>query len=63
MQALFRDKLFELSNSKVHLDRYDDIVQEIKSNSNYRVPSQEFFKEIDSLLDAELHPSQLTLMR
>jgi hypothetical protein len=62
-QGLLRDKLFELSNSKVNLDRYDAIVQEIKSNSNYRVPSQEFFKEIDSVLDAELNPSQLTLMR
>jgi hypothetical protein len=63
MQGILRDKLFELSNSKVSLDRYDGIVQEIKNNSNYRVPSQEFFKEIDSLLDAELNPSQLTLMR
>ena len=44
-------------------DRYDAIVQEIKNNSSYRVPSQEFFKEIDTLLDAELNPSQLTLMR
>jgi restriction endonuclease Mrr len=63
MQGILRDKLFELSNSKVNLDRFDAIVQEIKSISNYRVPSQEFFKEIDSLLDAELNPSQLTLMR
>jgi hypothetical protein len=62
MQGILRDKLFELSNSKVNLDRYDVIVEEIKNNSNYRVPSQEFFKEIDSLLDAELTPSQLTLM-
>jgi hypothetical protein len=63
MQGILRDKLFELSNSKVNLDRYDAIVEEIKSNSNYRVPSREFFKEIDSVLDAELNPGQLTLMR
>jgi len=62
MQGILRDKLFELSNSKVNLDRYDDIVQEIRKNSNYRVPSQEFFKEIDSVLDAHLNPSQLQLM-
>jgi hypothetical protein len=62
MQGILRDKLFQLSNSKVNLDRYDAIVQEIKNSSNYRVPSQEFFKEIDSLLDAELNPSQLTLI-
>src|SRR5690606_8681030 len=46
MQAILRDKLFELSNSKVNLDRYLDIVREIEENSNFRVPSQEFFKEI-----------------
>lgn len=61
--GLIRDKLFQLSNSKINLDRYNEIVQEIKNNINYRVPSQEFFKEIDSLLDAELNPSQLTLVR
>jgi hypothetical protein len=62
-QALIKDKLFELSNSKINLELYNDIVQDIKNNINYRVPSQEFFKEIDSLLDAELNPSQLTLVR
>jgi len=63
LQDVLREKLFELSNSKVSLDKYDEIVQEIKRNNNYRVPSQEFFKEIDSLLDAYLNPSQLQLMR
>ena len=43
MQGILRDKLFELSNSKVSLDRYLDIVHEIEKNSSYRVPSQEFF--------------------
>lgn len=62
-QGILRDKLFELSNSKVNLDRYAAIVQEIKTNSNYRVPSQEFFREIDSVLDGALNPSQLTLMK
>jgi hypothetical protein len=63
MQGILRDKLFELSNSKVNLDRYDRIVQKIKHSTNYRVPSQEFFKEIDSLLDAILNPSQLSIVR
>jgi hypothetical protein len=62
MQGILRDKLWDLSNSKVNLDRYDSIVQEIRQNSNYRVPSSEFFKEIDTLLDAQLNPSQLQLM-
>ena len=62
MQGILRDKLFELSNAKVNLDRYDEIVQEIKRNSNYRVPSAEFFKEIDTLLDTQLNPTQLQLM-
>ena len=57
MLGILRDKLWELSNSKVNLDRYDSIVQEIKQNSNYRVPSSEFFKEIDTLLDAQLNPT------
>lgn len=61
-QGMLRDKLFELSNSKVNLDRYHEIVEEIKRNSSYRVGSQEFFKEIDTLLDAYLNPSQLQLM-
>ena len=63
VQEMLKDKLFELSNSKVNLDRYDEIVQDIKSNSSYRVPSQQFFEEIDTLLDAELNPSQLSLMK
>jgi hypothetical protein len=63
MQVILRDKLFELSNSKVNLDRYLDIVHEIEKNSSYRVPSQQFFKEIDSLLDSILNPTQLKLVR
>jgi len=63
LQDILKDKLFELSNSKVNLDRYDDIVQGIKSSSSYRVPSHQFFEEIDTLLDAELNPSQLSLMK
>lgn len=62
VQGILKDKLFELSNSKINLDRYDEIVQEIRKNSSYKVPSQEFFKEIDTLLDAQLNPSQLKLM-
>lgn len=42
MHGILRDKLFELSNSRVNLDRFLDIVHEIEKNSNYRVPSQEF---------------------
>jgi hypothetical protein len=61
-QEKLRDKLFELSNAKVDLDRYAEIVREIKSTDNYRVPSQEFFFEIDTLLDAHLNPSQLALI-
>jgi hypothetical protein len=62
-QHEIRDKLFALSNSIVSLDKYDSIVQEILTNKNYTVPSQPFFHEIDALLDAELNPSQLTLVR
>jgi hypothetical protein len=61
-QRILKDKLVELSHSKVNLDRYDDIVQEIRRNSSYRVPSAEFFREIDTLLDAQLNPTQLQLM-
>jgi hypothetical protein len=63
MQGILRDKLFELSNSKVSLDRYLDIVHEIERNRNFRVPSQEFFREIDSVLDQVLNPTQLKLVR
>ena len=62
MLGILRDKLFDLSNSKVNLDRYLDIVHEIEKNSNYRVPSQNFFKEIDSLLGQLLNPTQLNLV-
>jgi hypothetical protein len=62
-QGILRDKLFELSNSKVSLDRYLVIVHEIEKNSTFRVPSQEFFKEIDSVLDQVLNPTQLKLVR
>lgn len=60
--GILRDKLWDLSNSKVNLDRYDEIVQEIKTNSSYRVPSSAFFHEIDSLLDTHLNPTQLKLV-
>jgi hypothetical protein len=63
IQNGLRDKLFELSNSRVSLDRYAEIVTEIKKNSNYRVPSQEFFREIDTLLDQALNPTQLVLVK
>ena len=63
MQGILRDKLFELSNSKVSLDRYLDIVHGIEKNSNFRVPSQEFFREIDSVLDQVLNPTQLKLVK
>jgi hypothetical protein len=63
MVGILRDKLFDLSNSKLNLDRYLDIVHEIEKNSNYRVPSQDFFKEIDSLLGQLLNPTQLNLVR
>ena len=62
-QGNLRDKLFELSNSKINLDRYLDIVHEIEKNNSYRVPSQEFFREIDGLLDSALNPTQLVLMK
>jgi hypothetical protein len=61
-QLEIRDKLFALSNSIVSLDKYDTVVHQILINKNYTVPSQPFFHEIDVLLDAELHPSQLTLV-
>jgi hypothetical protein len=63
MQSILRDKLFELSNDKVNLDRYNDVVQEIKQNNNYRVPSADFFREIDSLIDSVLNPTQLKLVK
>jgi len=63
MLPVLKDKLFELSNSLVDLKRYKKIVQEIKDNSSYRVPSADFFKEIDSVLDAHLYPTQMKLIR
>ncbi|HYI77993.1 MAG TPA: hypothetical protein VEW65_10275 [Chryseolinea sp.] len=62
VQSVLREKLLALSESKVNFDRYDAIVKEINRNTNYRVPPQEFFNEIDALLEAELNPKQLTLI-
>ncbi len=63
MQGILKDRLFELSRAKVDLDRYLDIVHEIEKNSHCRVPLQEFYKEIDGLIDAVLNPTQLKLVR
>jgi hypothetical protein len=60
---IVKGKLFDLSTSKVNLEDYYEIVHEINRSNNYRVPNQDFFKEIDCLLDAELNPSQLTLIK
>ena len=62
-QGMLRDKLSELSKSKVSLDRYLDIVHEIERSNSYRVPSHEFFREIDALLDSVLNPVQLKLVK
>lgn len=61
--SALREKLLDLSNSKVNLDRYDEIVQGIKQDTVYRVPSVDFFREIDGVLDSVLNPTQLTLMK
>ena len=63
MQGMIKEKLYHLSNSRVNLDRYIGIVHEIEKNSTYRVPSQEFFREIDSVIDSVLNPSQLMLVK
>jgi hypothetical protein len=63
MQGILKDKLLELANSKVNLDRYHEIVEQIKNNNNYRVPSSNFLHEIDILLDSALNPTQLTFAR
>jgi hypothetical protein len=62
-QGLIRGKLFHLSNSCINLDRYIGIVHEIERNSTYRVPCQEFFREIDEAIDSVLNPSQLMLVK
>ena len=62
-QGLIRDKLFHLSNSRINLDRYIGIVHEIERNNIYRVPCQEFFREIDVAIDSVLNPSQLMLVK
>jgi hypothetical protein len=63
VHGILRDKLSELANAKVNLDHYDDIVQDIKTSSSYRVPSHQFFQEIDALLDAQLNPRQLSIIK
>lgn len=61
-QEVLKDKLFELANAKINIDRYAEIVQEIKNNDTYKVPSLPFFAEIDGVLDSHLNPSQLQLI-
>jgi hypothetical protein len=61
-QRVLKDKLLELSHSKVSLDRYGEIVEEIKRNDSYKVPAQQFFAEIDTLLEDCLNPPQLSLI-
>lgn len=61
VQLDLKNKLINLSSAKVNLDKYLGIVHEIESNNNYRVPSHEFFREIDILLDSVLNPRQLVL--
>jgi len=61
-QALLKDKLFELANAKVNLDRYAEIVADIKNYESYKVPSLPFFIEIDALIDSHLNPAQLQLL-
>jgi hypothetical protein len=61
--SMLRDKLLDLSNSKINLDRYEEVVREITASSSYRVSPTAFFHEIDTLLDSVLNPVQLTLVR
>jgi hypothetical protein len=61
-QRVLRDKLLELSHARVNLDRYGEVVEDIKRNDNYKVPAQPFFIEIDTVLDMCLNPPQLSLI-
>jgi hypothetical protein len=61
-QRILKDNLLELSHAKVNLDRYGEIVEEIKRNDTYKVPAQPFFIEIDTVLDMCLNPPQLSLI-
>jgi hypothetical protein len=61
-QRILKDRLLELAHAKVSLDKYGEIVDEIKRNENYKVPAQQFFIEIDTLLDTCLNPPQLSFI-
>lgn len=63
VEGYLTEKLLDLSNSKVDLDRYTEIVNEIEITDTYRVPSQLFFQEIDALLETTINPPQLKLVR
>lgn len=60
--SILGERLSELANSNVNLDRYNTIVQDIKRNTCYRVQSREFYNEIDLAIEAVLSPSQLQLI-
>ena len=63
LHTALRNKLIEVANTPVNLDRYLSIVHEIEKSNNYRVPSLPFFKEIDAAIESLFNPTQLELVK
>lgn len=63
LHAIVRNRLTELANTPVNLDRYLSIVHDIEKSDNYKVPVQPFFQEIDTVIESLLNPTQLALVK
>jgi len=53
--------LIEFASTNVSMKRYAEIVRTIEQSASYRVPTSEFFDEIDAFLEGLLNPVQLQL--
>jgi len=53
--------LIEFASTNVSMKRYAEIVRTIEQSTSYRVPTSEFFDEIDAFLEGLLNPVQLQL--
>ena len=61
-REILKTRLVEFAATKVSLNRYSRIVAEIENSNSYRVPTLDFFNEIDAFLEELLNPAQLQLI-
>ena len=58
-----KHKLVSLKNSNISLSRYSKIITEVRMNESTYVKSEMFYQEINMIIQEDLKPAQLSLVK